>query len=87
VVSVFLVSIKNLSILWALEVVSGAAVSAGHGEGAVVGAEMGRSHFFQMTVTEMACDIHVDFVDLQQRMHSTQYSWKSQSDNNHITSF
>lgn len=75
-VSAFLGSLQNLSTLLALEVVSGAAVSAVHEEEVVVGVEMGTSYFFQRTVIETACDIRVDFEDLQQHKYSSQYSWK-----------
>jgi len=69
-VSAFLVSLQNLSMLWALEVVCGVVVVlVGHEVGVVV--EMVMSNFFLRIVIEMVCDIHVDSADLQQDRYST----------------
>lgn len=71
-VSAFLVSLQNLSMLWALEVVCGVVVAlVGHEVAVVVGVEMVMSYFFPRIVIEMVCDTHVDSADLQQDRHST----------------
>lgn len=66
----FLVSLQNLSMLWALEGVCGVVVLAGHEEVVVVVVEMEMSYFFLRTVTETVCDTHVDSADLQQDRYS-----------------
>lgn len=70
-VSAFLVSLQNLSMPWALEVVCGVVVVlVGHEVGVVVGVEMVMSYFFLRIVIEMVCDTHVDSADLQQDRYS-----------------
>jgi len=70
-VSAFLVSLQNLSMMWALEVVCGVVVVlVGHEVGVVVGVEMVMSYFFLRIVIEMVCDTHVDSADLQQDKYS-----------------